>query len=111
MCKSIEGINGTKGRMLDWIRWISQVALVPLLGLAMWGWWNHEGRIVANTTDLRVLDGNRFTSADGLEVWREISDIQSALDSKADAMGAVPMREAVTELKERVTRLERDARP
>ena len=106
MCKSIEGLNGRTGKFVDWVRWVAQVALLPILGIALWGWWNHEERIDAIALAQHAIQSNRFTSADGLEVWREIAEIRADLDSKADHMGAEPVREDIVELKERVHRIE-----
>ena len=107
MCKSVEGINGWKGQMLDWVVWASRVAIVGLFGIMGWAWWDHEERIDALALAQQATQANRFTSADGLGVWREIAEIRAALDNKADAIGAVPVREDIQELKERVIRLER----
>ena len=107
MCKSIEGLNGRTGKVVDWVRWVAQVGLLPLLGLALWGWWNHEERIDAIALAQHAIQSNRFTSADGLEVWREIAEIRADLDSKADHMGAEPVVDDIKELKQRLRDLER----
>jgi len=113
VCKSIEGVNGTAGKVLDWVKYVSQVALLPLVALGFWGWWNHEERIdavalaqQAIATTQEVMNANRFTSGDGLEVWKEISKLKRDIDRKADLIGAEPVREDIRELKERLLRIE-----
>lgn len=105
MCKSIEGINGTVGKTLDWVRWFSQVLVIPLLFLAFSGWWNHEQRIREDSLAIAVMSGNRFTSENGLQVWREIANLQSQMQGKADLLGSAPVREDIAEMKEDIREL------
>jgi len=48
---------------------LTQIVLVPLMGFLAYQVW-------LNTKSLAEIGGNRFTSAHGLEVWREISSIR-----------------------------------
>lgn len=105
MCRSIKGVNGRTGKLLDWVQWISQVLIVPLIALALWGWWNHEQRLNLVTLNQEVMANNRFTSADGLAVWKEIAVIRAQLDHKADAIGATPVREDIKEIKAKLDKL------
>jgi hypothetical protein len=82
MSQSIEGINGSVGKALDWIRWASQVLLLPLLCLFAWAWWNHEERIDALDTSIQVMQGNRFTSEDGLRLTEQIAEVRTELKQK-----------------------------
>jgi hypothetical protein len=72
MCSSIKSVSGKKGEYLDWIRWFSQVLLIPMLGLTLWAFWNHEERLDL----LQLGQQNRFIASDGLKVWQQISEIQ-----------------------------------
>lgn len=107
MCRSVEGVNGRAGRLLDWLAWISKVAMIPIATLALWAWWNHEERIDAVAVAQQIMSGNRMTSGDGLEVWREIASIRADIEGKADAIGAEPVREDIREIKDTLRDLER----
>lgn len=107
MCKSIEGISGRTGKVLDWTRWISQVLVAPVLGLALWGWWNHEERIDAVAVAQEIMSNNRCTAKDCGEIWHEMTKIRADLDHKADASGAAPVLEDLRDHEERLRALER----
>ena len=76
MCKNIDGLNGKAGKIVDWTLVISRVLIIPLLSLMLYGWWNHERRIHDGALNQAIVSGNRFTSEDGLEVWKEIAEIR-----------------------------------
>jgi hypothetical protein len=110
MSVHVEGLNGKSGAVVDWAVAAARI-LTPLLLTGMsFLWWNHETRLQANTVGVQVMSSNRFTSEDGLEVWRAISVIQSALDTKAEAIGAVPVRSDIQEIKRRLEALETEVR-
>ena len=60
-------INGWAGRAL------AGIVILAAAGIA--------GATVTNTVRLSVIEGNRFTAEDGLEVWREIASIRTDLAS------------------------------
>jgi len=105
MSKTIEGVNGTTGKVLDWVSFVSRVLLIPTLGIISYAFWNHEVRINDHETRIAVREANAFTAQDGLEVWQSIAVIKGQLDSKADAIGAVPVREDIAEIKRELERL------
>jgi hypothetical protein len=39
------------------------------------------GATISNTTRLGAIEGNRFTSDDGLEIWQAIADIRADMAS------------------------------
>jgi len=51
---------------------LTQIVLVPLMGFLAYQVW-------LNSKALAEINGNRFTSTHGLEIWREISDIRQEL--------------------------------
>lgn len=83
MCKSVDGVNGTLGKVLDWSAWVARVLVIPLLGLLGWMWWTHEERIDEIASEIRVIQGNRFSSDDALDMLtplqREIAAVRSEL--------------------------------
>lgn len=99
MCKSIEGVNGKLGRTLDWVRWGSQVLVIPLLIVFGGAWWDHERRIDGNELSVVGIEKSRFTASDGLVVWQEIAAIQADVNAKADVLGATPVLEDIAEIK------------
>jgi hypothetical protein len=87
MCKSVEGVTGKPGQVLDWVRWFSQVLAIPLLGVVVWGWWDHEKRLNEADKQIAVIEGNRYTSVDAFEhskeaaaqltaVWSALGDLK-----------------------------------
>ena len=109
MCKSVEGINGMTGKALDWARWgaivVTPFLITALGGLFVWLFLELREDTDANTTAIsalstamQVMEGNRFTSEDGIAVWR-------AIDGKADAMGAEPVIKELEEIKAELLRL------
>jgi len=114
MCKSIEGVTGTPGKILDWSRWAANILVPVVLAVVGWAWLNHEDRINGNAAAVqavviaqKVMDGDRFKAQDGLDVWKAIAAMQERLDSKADAIGAVPVRDDIQEIRRRLESLER----
>ena len=49
------------------------LAIVPIIA-AMAGWATKE--VLANSRDVAVMKQNRFTSKDGLEVWKQIESLR-----------------------------------
>ena len=80
MCQSVPSIKDERiGQIVDWTRWISQVLVIPLLIIMGYAWLNHEEKIDAMGLVNASIVSNRFTSADGLEVWREIARQQAEI--------------------------------
>lgn len=103
MCKSVEGVNGRAGQIIDWMRWVSQVLIVPLLGVAFMMWLNHEDRIDQITLTQAVMQGNRFTSQDGKEVWAAVASLETKKANSSD----VPPPEVIAALERIDHRLEK----
>lgn len=65
MCKSIDGLGGTAGKLVDWVKWVSTAALLPLLGLGLFWFARIEDRI--DTTDKAHLTAQ-------VEMWKAIAE-------------------------------------
>jgi hypothetical protein len=78
-------VNGWAGRVL------AGLLVLAAVGVA--------GATVSNTVRLAVIEGNRFTSEDGLELWREVASI------RAD-MAALPQEAPPAWFLERVDRID-----
>ena len=63
MSNSVPNVNGKAGQMMDWAKWISQVAVAPLLGLSLWAFWEHETRL----DELKLGQQSRYTAEDGVK--------------------------------------------
>lgn len=96
----IPGINGKTNKLLAWAKFLSQVLVIPMIGLMLWAFWNHEERIDDLDISRATVEATRFTSENGLEVWREIAEIRAQLDLKADVLGAAPVLDDIKEIKE-----------
>jgi len=97
MCKNVDGLNGRAGKAIDWAVTIARIITPLILTVMGWAWWNHENRIDAVAQSVAVMEGNRFTMADGLEVWKRMEAITA-------------MREDIAEIKREVEYL-RKRRP
>ena len=93
MCKSVEGVNGAVGKTLDWVRWFSAVAVVPVLALGLIWFARIEDRI--NTVERDALISQ-------LEMWRSI-----ALKANSADVPPVEVREDLLEIKAAILRIER----
>ncbi len=86
MCRSVPSVTNEKvGNVIDWTRWVSQVLVIPLLLIMGTAWWNHEEEIDALHISTTGIVSNRFTSEDGLEVWREIARLQAEIAALASS--------------------------
>jgi hypothetical protein len=69
--------------MQDRSKWL-EIAITALvaINMALTGWCLTQ--IVDNKTDLAEIKGNRFTSNDGLAVWKEIACIRENIAKLPD---------------------------
>ena len=55
--------------------WATRALMVASLGVGGWA----VGQVVDHNREIAVMQGNRFTSEDGLEVWQAIADLKAEL--------------------------------
>ena len=119
MCQSIPSVkNEALGNALDWMKWVSQVAIFPMMAALLAFLWYGEQRM----DRLELGQQSRFTAEDGLEVWKAIAEQQhnyAVLHERLDAhlKQTVPSNELVKvvdyskdqrELERRLTTMERE---
>ena len=88
------------------IIWTAMQALVGLLvTISLLYTQNMSNNLNGLLQDVAVMKGNRFTSADGLLVWKEISKIQADLVNIKSKVAELPpswLRERIDKLEDRI---------
>lgn len=80
------------------IFWALQVVVGILISISLWGTARvseaistMRDKVECLKTEIEVIKGNRFTSKDGLEVWKEIQDIRQEIAViKANSVNTQP---------------------